>query len=130
MEIFKIIGVAFVTAITAILLKSTKPELSFAVTVTGVIVILVFVADMLQNTVNIISTIASLTGIENGLIKILLKIVGVGYLTEFSAGILNDFGSNAVADKVILGGKLTILILSLPIIESVLNLISGFLELI
>ena len=99
MEIFKIIGVAFVTAITAILLKSTKPELSFAVTVTGVIVILVFVADMLQNPVNIISTIASLTGIENGLIKILLKIVGVGYLTEFSAGILNDFGSNAVADK-------------------------------
>lgn len=130
MEIFKIIGVAFVTAITAILLKSTKPELSFAVTVTGVIVILVFVTDMLQNTVNIISTIASLTGIENGLIKILLKIVGVGYLTEFSAGILNDFGSNAVADKVILGGKLTILILSLPIIESVLSLISGFLELI
>ena len=130
MEIFKIIGVAFVTAISAILLKSTKPELSFAVTVTGVIVILMFVVDMLQNTVNILSTIASITGIENGLIKILLKIVGVGYLTEFSAGILNDFGSNAVADKVILGGKLTILILSLPIIESVLKLMSGFLDLI
>ena len=130
MEIFKIIGVAFVTAISAILLKSTKPELSFAVTVTGVIVILMFVVDMLQNTVNILSTIASITGIENGLIKILLKIVGVGYLTEFSAGILNDFGSNAVADKVILGGKLTILILSLPTIESVLKLMSGFLELI
>ncbi len=130
MEIFKIIGVAFVTAITAILLKSTKPELSFAVTVTGVIIILVFVADMLQNTVNIIAAIANLTGIENGLVKILLKIVGVGYLTEFSAGILNDFGSNAVADKVILGGKLTILILSLPIIEGVLKLVSGFLELI
>ena len=130
MEIFKIIGVAFVTAISAILLKSTKPELSFAVTVTGVIVILMFVVDMLQNTVNILSTIASITGIENGLIKILLKIVGVGYLTEFSAGLLNDFGSNAVADKVIVGGKLTILILSLPIIESVLKLMSGFLELI
>ena len=130
MEIFKIIGVAFVTAITAILLKSTKPELSFTVTVTGVIIILVFVADMLQNTVNIIAAIANLTGIENGLVKILLKIVGIGYLTEFSAGILNDFGSNAVADKVILGGKLTILILSLPIIEGVLKLVSGFLELI
>lgn len=130
MEIFKIIGVAFVTAITAILLKSTKPELSFAVTVTGVIIILVFVADMLQNTVSIIAAIANLTGIENGLVKILLKIVGIGYLTEFSAGILNDFGSNAVADKVILGGKLTILILSLPIIEGVLKLVSGFLELI
>lgn len=118
------------TAISAILLKSTKPELSFAVTITGVIIILMFVVDMLQNTVNILSTIAKLTGNRNGLIKILLKIVGVGYLTEFSAGLLNDFGSAAVADKVILGGKLTILILSLPIIESVLKLMAGFLELI
>ena len=59
------------TAISAILLKSTKPELSFAVTITGVIIILMFVVDMLQNTVNILSTIAKLTGIENGLIKIL-----------------------------------------------------------
>lgn len=130
MELIKIIGVAFVTAIAAILLKSTKPELSFAVTVTGIIIILMFVAEMLQNTVNILATIADMTGVENGLIKILLKIVGVGYLTEFSAGILNDFGSTAIADKVALGGKLTILILSLPIIEGVLKLMSGFLKLI
>lgn len=130
MEIFRIIGVAFVTAVAAIVLKCSKPELSFAVTVTGVVIILIFVADMLQNTVNIISSIAGMTGIENGLIKILLKIVGIGYLTEFSAGLLNDFGSNAVADKVTLAGKLTILILSLPVIESVLGLIRGFLELV
>ena len=130
METFRIIGVAFVTAVAAIVLKSSKPELSFAVTVTGVIIILIFVADMLQNTVNIISSIAGMTGIENGLIKILLKIVGIGYLTEFSAGLLNDFGSNAVADKVTLAGKLTILVLSLPVIESVLGLIRGFLELV
>lgn len=130
MEIFRIIGVAFVTAVAAIVLKCSKPELSFAVTVTGVIIILIFVADMLQNTVNIISSIAGMTGIENGLIKILLKIVGIGYLTEFSAGLLNDFGSNAIADKVTLAGKLTILVLSLPVIESVLGLIRGFLELV
>ena len=41
-EIIKIIGVAFVVAVTALLLKTTKPELSFAVTVTGVIIILLF----------------------------------------------------------------------------------------
>ena len=121
---------AFVTAVAAIVLKSSKPELSFAVTVTGVVIILIFVADMLQNTINIISSIAGMTGIENGLIKILLKIVGIGYLTEFSAGLLNDFGSNAIADKVTLAGKLTILVLSLPVIESVLGLIRGFLELV
>lgn len=130
MEIVKIIGVAFVTAIASVLLKSTKPELSFAVTVTGAIVILLFLVDLLQNTVNIFSSIAKLTGVENGLIKILLKIVGVGYLTEFAAGVLSDFGNNSLSDKVVLAGKLTILVLALPIIESLLTLMVGFLKLV
>ena len=77
-EIVKIIGVAFITAIATILLRSTKPELSFAVTVTGIIVILLFIIDSLQGTVRIFVELAQLTGIENGLIKILVKIVGVG----------------------------------------------------
>ena len=130
MEIVKIIGVAFITAIASVLLKSTKPELSFAVTVTGAIVILLFLVDLLQNTVNIFSSIAKLTGVENGLIKILLKIVGVGYLTEFAAGVLSDFGNNSLSDKVVLAGKLTILVLALPIIESLLSLMVGFLKLV
>ena len=130
MEILKIIGVAFVTSITAILLKGTKPELSFAVTVTGVIVILLFIIDSLQNTIGILGELARMTRVDNGILKILIKIVGVGYLTEFSSGILNDFGSNAVADKVVLGGKITILLLSLPVLEGLLEMIRGFLQFI
>ena len=127
-EIIKIIGVAFVVAITALLLKTTKPELSFAVTVVGVIIILLFLVDALQNTLHFLSELALLAGIENGLLKILLKIVGIGYLTEFCAGILNDFGSNTIADKVVLGGKITILLLSIPIVEGLFHLIRGFLQ--
>lgn len=130
MDIFRIIGVGFVTAVAAIVLKSTKPELSFAVTATGVIVILLYIAELLESTVSALATVANITGVENGMLKILLKIVGVGYLTEFGAGILKDFGSNAVADKVILGGKLTVLVLSLPIIENLLKLFTSFLRLV
>lgn len=130
MDILKIIGVAFITAICSMLLKPNKPELSFAVTVTGIIVVLLFIVDGMQNTIAAFTTLAQLTGIDNGLIKILLKTVGVGYLTEFGAGILNDFGSNAMADKVVLGGKITIMALSLPVLESLLSLIKGFLQLI
>ena len=50
MEIFKIVGVGFVTAISAILLKQTKPELAFAVTIAGVIIVLMLAADMLEET--------------------------------------------------------------------------------
>ena len=129
-EILKIIGVAFITTVAAILLKGTKPELSFAVTVMGVIVILLFIIDAMRTTLAIFTVIAEMTGIENSLIKILVKIIGVGYLTEFASGILNDFGSNAVADKVVLCGKLTIVVLSLPILKGLLQMITGFLQLV
>ena len=130
MEIIKIIGIALITAITSVLLRSTKPELSFAVTITGVIILLLFIVDALKGTLAIFAAIAEMTGVENGLLKILLKIVGIGYLTEFGAGILNDFGSTAVADKVVLAGKITIVILSLPILEGLFGLIRNFLQLV
>ena len=130
MEIMKIIGIAFITAIASILIKSTKPELSFAVTVTGIIVIFLFLINSLKGTIAILNTIALYTGVENDLLKLLLKIIGVGYIAEFGAGILNDFGSNSIADKVILGGKIAIVLLSLPILGNLLQLIKGFVELI
>jgi stage III sporulation protein AD len=130
MEIVKILGVAFVTAIVSVLLRSTKPELSFAVTITGVIVILMFLSEGIQSTLTAFTALANIANVENGLLKILLKIVGVGYITEFGAGILNDFGSNAIADKVVLGGKLSIIALSLPIIENLLHLSQSLINLL
>lgn len=129
-DIIKIIGAAFLTAITTIVLKTTKPELSFAVLIAGTVIILLFLVDLLQGAVTAFSSIVAMTGMENGLIRILLKIVGIGYLTEFSAGILNDFGAASVADKVVLAGKLVILVASLPIIESLLTLFRQFLSLL
>ena len=129
-EVIKIIGVAFVTAVTAIILRSTKPELAFAVTVAGVIVCIIFIFDALKGSMQVLTSISEMTGLDNGLIRILLKIVGIAYVTEFSAGVLSDFGSNSVADKVLLGGKLTILVMSFPIIEALLDLIKGFLQLV
>ncbi len=130
MDIIKILGVAFVTAIVSALLRGTKPELSFAVTITGIIVILLFLSERIQTTLTAFAALAEIAGVENGLLKLLLKIVGVGYITEFGAGILNDFGSTSVADKVILGGKLTIVALSLPIVENVLQLTQRLVQLL
>ena len=127
MQIFQLVGIAFVTAVAALILKGTKPELAFAVTVAGSIILLLFVFEVFKGSVSIFGEIASETGIDSSLIKILLKMVGIGYLVEFSAGILNDFGQNSVADKLVFCGKVVILVLAIPILESVLTLIKQLL---
>lgn len=127
MQIFQLVGIAFVTAVAVLILKGTKPELAFAVTVAGSIILLLFVFEVFKGSVSIFGEIASETGIDSSLVKILLKMVGIGYLVEFSAGILNDFGQNSVADKLIFCGKVVILVLAIPILESVLTLIKQLL---
>ena len=125
MQLFQLIGIAFVTGVTALLLRSTRPELSFAVTVAGCIILLLLILDLVKDSLSIFGSIAEGTGIDAALIKSLLKMVGIGYLVEFSAGILSDFGQNYVADKLIFAGKIVILVLSIPILESVLSLVGA-----
>ena len=60
--IVKIIGMAFVTAITASILKSTKPELSFAVSIAGVLIILVMILESIEGTITAFSMMTVNTG--------------------------------------------------------------------
>ncbi len=128
MAVLQLIGIAFVTAVAALLLKSTKPELAFAVTVAGSVILLLFIFEVFRESVTIFKSIADQTGIDSSLVKVLLKMVGIGYLVEFSAGILNDFGQSSVADKLIFCGKILVLILAVPILENVLGLIKELLR--
>ena len=59
-----------------------------------------------------------------------VKINPEGYLVEFSAGVIEDFGSKSIADKLILAGKVIIFAVSVPIIRSMVTLIGNFLEIL
>lgn len=130
MELVKIIGVGLVTAVAAILLRSSKPELSFAVTIAGSVILLLFTVDMLSETIGIFSQIGEATGIDNTLIRTILKIVAIGYLVEFAAGIVEDFGAKSIADKLVFAGKVIIFAVAIPIVQGLVTMVSGFLELV
>lgn len=130
MQIFQLVGIAIITAVAALLLRGTKPELAFAVSIAGGIILLLFAFEIFKGSLTIFQKITDATGIESSIVKILLKMVGIGYLVEFSAGILNDFGQNSLGDKLVFCGKIIVLVLAVPILESVLNLIVKLLELV
>lgn len=129
-QIFQLIGIAFVTAVAAILVKSTKPELAVVITIAGSIILLLFVLEVFRGSISLFTDIAQATGLDATIVKTLLKMVGIGYLVEFSAGILNDFGQNSLADKLIFCGKILILVIAVPILESILALVGELIGLI
>lgn len=123
MELFKIIGVGFLSLIAYLILKPLKPELALFVSVAGSIVVLLMCVNGLMDIINTMTLFVDKTGINTGLFGCILKIVGVGYVIEFSAGICSSAGNSNLAEVITLAGKITILVLSLPIIKSLIDII-------
>lgn len=128
MEIIKIILVGVITCIATVILKNIKPELSLLVSLSGGIVILIMIINSLSAVISGFSTVVSKTNISTKLFSSVLKIVGIGYLTEFGANICNDSGNSSLADKILLGGKVIIMCFALPIVNSMLNVVIGLIQ--
>ncbi len=127
MELFKIIGIGLITSITALILKQIKPEMAMLVVIAGCLLIFFMLVSMLSEVIDVFNQLVYKTGIDTQLFGTLLKIVGIAYITEFSANICLDSGNSSVADKVLLSGKIVILIMSLPIITNLIDIIVGML---
>ena len=125
MEILKLVGIGIITTIVIIIIKQIKPEFAVVALISGVIIMLYFIFSYFGNVLNVFNQILNKTGVNSELFGIILKIVGVGYIIEFGASICADSGNPAIADKIILGGKLLILVLAMPIITNLLDLIIG-----
>lgn len=126
-EIFKIIGLALITTIGVIIVKQIKPEIAIFVGLAGSIIIFLYIINLLEQVFDLFNYILDATNINGEMFAILLKIVGVGYITEISANICADSGNSAVASKVQLAGKLVIFVLAIPIITNLVEMITELL---
>lgn len=123
MEIWSIVGVSLLTVIASIILKQIKPEFSIVVVIIGSIIIISLVLNYCSDIISTFKSLVDKTGLDYGFFTILLKILGIGYLAEFTSGICNDAGCSSIGDKVLFSSKILILFLSLPIITSVIDIV-------
>ena len=128
MDIVKISAMGIVTAFCVVLLREQKSEVAMLVGIAGGCLILLSLLDYFTQVFTTLSAIAEKTGIPSSVYKIVLKIVCLGYIADFSAGIVEDTGQKALAEKIVLGGKLIIMVLSLPIITMLFDTIAGVLS--
>ena len=127
MEIFKILGIGLITCIACLIVRQVKPDVASIIMIAGGVVILLMVVDYVAQIFDVFKVIIDKTSLSSNLFSIVLKIVGVGYLTEFAANICADTGSNSLADKILLAGKILILFMSLPIVTNIVEIVVGLL---
>ena len=124
MDILQIAGIAIVAVITIAILKQSRPELALVLGIGAGTVILIMILDSLFEVIYTFYGLAESASMDSGLFKSVLKIVGVGYISEFTSSICIDAGNKSVADKVMLAGKVGIMLLALPIIKSLVSVVA------
>ena len=121
--VYKIVAVALVGCIATIIVKPVRSDYAVLIALASGVIILAMLVNYLSSVFDALKLIINTTGISGNLYSLLIKIVGRGYLIEFTAGICADTGNSSLGDKVLLGGKIIILVMAMPIVTSILQII-------
>lgn len=127
MEIFRIAAIGIITALCVLVLRENRSDIATLIGITGGVIILLSLIDYFTQIFDFLRRFIEKTGIDGSVIKALVKIVGIGYVADFSAGIVEESGSKALSEKIVLGGKVIIFIMSIPTIEMLFEIISSML---
>lgn len=125
--IFKIIAIGLITSFAIMIVKPVKTEFAVLLGIVGGIIILIMVMNYLTVVFNTLNNIITKTNLNKNIFSLVLKIVGIGYLTEFAASLCYDCGSGGLADKMLFGGKIVLLVMSMPIVMDILRIVTELL---
>lgn len=121
-----VIGVAGV--LFAVQFKSGKAEYSIYISIALSLIIFFCVLGHLGTVVDAVRTIGSYIRMDKAYAGTLIRMLGITYIAEFSSGICKDAGYQAMAVQIEIFGKLAVLVLSMPVLMTLLEVIKDFLS--
>lgn len=124
MEILQIVGLGIISAVIIIVLRAQKPEIAVQISIITGIVIFLLLASKLSTVLDMLQNFSDKANIEPAYFTTVLKIIGIAYIAEFGAEVCRDAGETSIASKIELAGKVIIVVLAVPIVTSLLELIT------
>ena len=127
MDIIKISLLGICGVILGFLLKGKGPEYAGFITMGFGIMILGLAVGKLEYLFQSVSQLKDMLPVSQEYFATLIKMIGVTYIGQFSAGICKDAGHQSTAAQIELFCKLSVMVLSMPVLMALLNMIQEFL---
>ena len=128
MDILKIAALGIVSAVLVLTIKKTHPEMAIQLSIAAGVVLFLFSIDYLKEVVSFIRDFSNQFSFAYSSILLVIKIIGIAYVCEFTVQILKDAGESGIASKVELAAKLLVVVISLPLLSTFLDLVLGLLK--
>ena len=125
--ITKIIAIGLTTVVVSSVIKQYRADISLLINICGAVIIILLSINGITEIVDSMLNLSDTISLSQTIIQPLLKVLGIGYITEFSADIAEDSGNKSISSKIIFGGKIAICVVALPVIVNMLNAILSLL---
>ena len=116
-------GLIMVAGLLAIQLKGGRAEYGFLINLAAGIFLFFCIVGKLEVFIRAVEQIQSFLTLDTEYIAIMLKMVGITYIAQFSSGICKDAGYQAIAAQIEIFGKLAILVVGMPVLLALLETI-------
>lgn len=123
----KIALLGLVIIFLTIMAGSIKREYAIAITVGATLLFALYGLESLQSVVERIIAFEESVGIDHEYLSILLKMLGIAYLTQLVVSLCRDAGNGAVAGQINMIGKISMLLVSFPVLEALLKTVGEML---
>ena len=121
MQWIQFIGIGLIGMILAVLFRQHKPEYAPLISLAAGLAVVFLLLGQLEPIFSQMEEILRQAGIGTEYITVLLKSLGICYITQLAADTCRDAGESAIASKMELAGKITVLTLAVPYFTGMLQ---------
>ena len=121
-ELIRIVGIGLCGGMLSLMLRRERPEYAAACALMTSAVILMSVTVNIGGAIGELRQLIESCGVDINYFVICIKAAGIAYLAQFAAEILRDSGEGAIASKIEAAGKISILVLTLPVMRSLIEM--------
>lgn len=125
MEVIKIVGISIFAVIMIIILKNCRPEMALVLSIITGIGIMLYAISKMSSVINVLNDLVSKSGVNTDFLLIIIKVIGIAYIVEFGKNVCIDAGQSSIATKLEMAGKVVIVVLTIPLINSLVNVLVG-----
>lgn len=119
----KVVLIGIVALFLSLVAGSIKKEYGFVIAVCAALLISSYGLNKITIMAEEVRAFENAIGWNNEYMTILLKMVGIAYLTQFAVSLCRDAGQGAIAGQIGFAGKISMLVVSLPVLEALVKTI-------
>ena len=127
MNIIAFVGAGIIGTVLSVVLKQYKPEFSMYITLITGMLMLGAAVSAVKPALDMISSYIEIADPDSEYAEILIKTLAVCYLTQMAGESCSDAGETSIAAKIALAGKITVVLIALPLFEKLMEVIKQLL---